>query len=341
MERYNIVFIETEWSRADMLGRRVEDFVIREFESFGASVVRIAKKESYKEESALLPDCVNVVLTLDMPLARQSDVVALAKKMKKDKINCVHLGAMHSLAKICVGNDAKGGVFSSSSAFFKIDDAKSYNLVYNRLKDELLDKMLARGVRILDKATTFVDDTAKIESGATILPFCRIEGESFVSAKSVVSASYIRDSVIDGANVEWSHIVCSHVHARATVGPYARLRRAVVGEGCRVGDFVEVKASTLEKGVKASHLSYIGDAEVGERTNVGCGTVFCNFDGKNKNKTTVGCDCFLGANTNLVAPLVVGDKAFIAAGTTVTRDVDDSTFTIGRVRQDTVKNERK
>ena len=130
------------------------------------------------------------------------------------------------------------------------------------------------------------------------------------------------------------------MRARASVGPYARLRRATIGEDCRVGDFVEVKNSTLENGVKAAHLSYIGDAAVGERTNVGCGTVFCNYDGKTKHKTTVGCDCFIGANTNLVAPLVVGDKAFIAAGTTVTRDVDEKTFTIGRVRQDTVKSDK-
>lgn len=340
MEKYNIVFIETEWARAEILGRRAEDFVLREFSSFGASVARMVKKSAYKEECALLPDCVNVVLELDMPLVKLADVTSLADRMKRDKINCVRLGGRDALSKICIGKDTSGGVFSSSQAFFKIDDAKSYNLVYNRLKDEILDEMLSRGVKILDKATTFIDDTAVIESGATILPFTRIEGESAISAKSVVGASYIKDSVIDGANVEWSHIVCSHVHARATVGPYARLRRAEIGEDCRVGDFVEVKASALEKGVKAAHLSYIGDAQVGERTNVGCGTVFCNYDGKNKHKTTVGCDCFLGANTNLVAPLVVGDKAFIAAGTTVTRDVDEKTFTIGRVKQDTVKSDR-
>ena len=81
--------------------------------------------------------------------------------------------------------------------------------------------------------------------------------------------------------------------------------------------------------------SYVGDADVGDGTNVGCGTVFCNYDGKVKNKTTVGSRCFLGANTNLIAPVVVGDNAFIAAGTTVTRDVEESTFTIGRVKQDT------
>lgn len=203
------------------------------------------------------------------------------------------------------------------------------------LKDAILDDFLSRGVRILDKNTTFIDDTVNIESGVVILPYTRIEGESVLMNGAKVAGSYVKDSVIDGASVEYSYLACSHVHARATVGPFARLRGATIGNDCRVGDFVEVKASTLREGVKASHLTYIGDADVGERTNVGCGSVFCNYDGVDKHKTTVGCNCFIGANTNLIAPVVVGDNAFIAAGTTVTRDIEDGSFTIGRVRQDT------
>ena len=129
------------------------------------------------------------------------------------------------------------------------------------------------------------------------------------------------------------------MRAGASVGPYARLRGADVGEGCRIGDFVEVKASKLGGGVKAAHLAYIGDASVGEGTNIGCGSVFCNFDGKSKHSTRVGKNCFIGANANLVAPISVGDGAFIAAGTTLTEDVADNTFTVGRVRQNT-KNKK-
>ena len=335
MEKYNIVFIKTDGGEKELLGRRAEDYVIREFSDFSAKKCRIAKQSAYKEETAILDGYVNVVLTLDMPLVKKADIEALADEMRRKNISAIHLGAKDSVAKICRGKGVDEGVFCAREAFLKIDDAKSYNIVYNLLKDEILDGLLQNGVNIIDKATTFIDDTVSVEQGVTIKPFCRIEGESFVSAKSVVSASYIRDSVIDGANVEWSHIVCSHVHARATVGPFARLRHAVIDDGCRVGDFVEVKASRLRDGVKCAHLSYVGDADVGERTNVGCGTVFCNYDGREKHKTTVGAECFLGANTNLIAPLVVGDHAFIAAGTTVTRDVENGSFTIGRVRQDT------
>lgn len=335
MDRYNIVFVETNKSGEALLGRRVQDYVIREFADFDAPDCRIAKLAAYKQDAALLAGYINVVLTLDMPLVKKKDVFTLVRKMRAENIDCVGLGKDNSIAKICMGKSANKGVFSSDKAFFKIDDAKSYNVVYNLLKDAILDDCLSRGVLILDKATTHIDDTVNVESGARILPGTRIEGESVIMSGATIAASYIKDSVIDGANVEYSYIVCSHVHARATVGPFARLRGATIGEGCRVGDFVEVKASYLRDGVKAAHLAYIGDADVGEGTNVGCGSVFCNYDGQNKHKTTVGSNCFIGANTNLIAPVVVGDNAFIAAGTTVTRDIEGGSFTIGRVRQDT------
>ncbi len=335
MEKYNIVFIKTEGGEKELLGRRAEDYVIREFSDFSAKKCRIAKQSAYKEETAILDGYVNVVLTLDMPLVKKADIEALADEMKRKNISSIHLGAKDSVAKICIGKGIDEGVFCARKAFLKIDDAKSFNIVYNLLKDEILDGLLQNGVNIIDKATTFIDDTVSVERGVTIKPFCTIEGESAILANSTIFASYIRDSVVDGADVSCSHIVCSHVHARATIGPFARLRHAVIDEGCRVGDFVEVKASRLRDGVKCAHLSYVGDADVGERTNVGCGTVFCNYDGREKHKTTVGAECFLGANTNLIAPLVVGDHAFIAAGTTVTRDVENGSFTIGRVRQDT------
>jgi len=335
MDKYNIVFIKTEWGEKELLGRRAEDYVIREFYDFAAKKCRIARQSAYKEETAILDGYVNVVLTLDMPLVKKEDVESLVCEMRRKNISTIRLGAKDSASKICIGKGTDEGVFSARTAFLKIGDAKSYNIVYNLLKDRILDGLLENGVYIVDKTTTFIDDTVNVEKGVTIKPYCTIEGESAILGESMIFASHIRDSVIDGADVSYSHVVCSQVHKRATVGPYARLRHAVIDEGCRVGDFVEVKASRLHCGVKCAHLSYVGDADVGERTNVGCGTVFCNYDGHEKHKTTVGAECFLGANTNLIAPVVVGDHSFIAAGTTVTRDVADGSFTIGRVRQDT------
>lgn len=332
MEKYNIVFVKNRNCEREILGRRAQDYVYREFADFSASIIREVDTSFVKEE-VFLDDYVNVALALDMPLVKKEDVTELVRQMKTRGLSRVKLGGRDSASEIRFGKRANGSVFSSSVAFFDIGDAKSYNVVYNRLKDDILDGLLKKGVYVLDKYTTFVDDTASVEKGVAILPYCRIEGATALLNGASVVGSYIRDSVIDGASIEYSHIVCSHVHARATVGPFARLRRADVGEECRVGDFVEIKASALSRGVKCAHLSYVGDASVGEKTNVGCGTVFCNYDGVNKHKSTVGAGCFIGANTNLIAPINVGDGAFIAAGTTVTKNVDDGEFAIGRVRQ--------
>lgn len=335
MDKYNIVFVETPFSGVSMFGRRAQDFVLREFADFSCAHSKIVKQSLYKEKN-FCADMINVVLTLDMPLVKKEDILALVKTMTAKGLTCAKLGACDSPAKVCIGKGENGGVFSNDGCFLRIDSAKSFNVVYNQLKERILDRLLSNGVYIFDRASTFVDDTATIESGAVIMPFCTIEGESIVRSGATVRSSYLKDSVIEsGANVDGSHLVSSHVGANATVGPFARLRSADISQSCRVGDFVEVKASLLREGVKASHLCYIGDADVGERTNVGCGTVFCNYDGEKKHKTTVGSDCFIGANTNLIAPVVVGDNAFIAAGTTVTRDIEDGSFTIGRVRQDT------
>ena len=107
----------------------------------------------------------------------------------------------------------------------------------------------------------------------------------------------------------------------------------MVGDGCRIGDFVELKKSTIGNGTKVSHLTYIGDATVGERVNFGCGTVVVNYDGYHKYQTVIGDDCFIGCNTNLVSPVKLGDRAFTAAGTTVTRDVPAGALSVARARQ--------
>jgi len=338
MERFNLIFIETKNSKQSLLGRTAADFVMKEFADFQAVDSRIVKESAYKArpDGYYMQDAVNVILTLDMPLLRKSSVLHYVALLRMRKVTMARLGSKDSESLICMGKATDEGIFVNDEDFLKIDDTKSYNMVYNLLKDRILDSHLLAGVTIVDKNTTFIDDTAKIEIGAKILPFSRIEGDSCVKSGATVSSSYVRNSVVEnGASVEMSHVVDSCICRGATVGPFARLRGAQIGCECRVGDFVEVKASKLGKGVKASHLSYVGDADVGDGTNVGCGTVFCNYDGKAKNKTTVGSRCFLGANTNLIAPVVVGDNAFIAAGTTVTRDVEESTFTIGRVKQDT------
>lgn len=178
-----------------------------------------------------------------------------------------------------------------------------------------------------------LEESVKVGKNVTIEPFAVVKGNTVLNDGCVVqSFSYIDNSTIGkGTVVRSSRITDSVVGSGCTVGPNAHLRNNThVGNDCRVGNFVEIKNSVLHDGVKAAHLSYVGDAEVGARTNIGCGVVFVNFDGRTKHRTTVGDDCFIGCNANLVAPITIGKDCFVACGTTVDKDVPDGAFSIGR-----------
>ena len=178
-----------------------------------------------------------------------------------------------------------------------------------------------------------LESSVKVGNNVTIEPFAVVKGNSVLGDGCVIgSFSYIEDSLIGAGTVVKSSRICnSRVGANCTVGPNAHLREnADVGNDCRVGNFVEIKNSVLRDGVKASHLSYVGDATVGKRTNIGCGVIFVNFDGKAKHHTEVGDDCFIGCNSNLVAPLTIGKECFVACGTTVDKSMPAGSFSIGR-----------
>jgi len=142
-------------------------------------------------------------------------------------------------------------------------------------------------------------------------------------------------SIADGAVIHaFSHIVQASIGKNASVGPYARLRPGTtLGEGARIGNFVETKAATLEAGVKVNHLSYIGDAHIGEGANIGAGTITCNYDGFGKHRTTIGAGAFVGTNSSLVAPVKIGSGAYIGSGSVITRDVPDDALAVERGEQ--------
>lgn len=185
----------------------------------------------------------------------------------------------------------------------------------------------------------YLEDTVIVGDDVTIEPFAVIRGNTILrDGCTVGSFSYLDNADIgQNAVIKASRISDSTVGSNTIVGPYAHLRNnAVIGDNCRLGNFVEVKQSSLSDGVKASHLSYVGDATVGENCNIGCGVIFVNYDGKVKHKTSVGSDCFIGCNSNLIAPITIGDNCFVACDTTLTKDVPQDSFVIGRSRM-TVK----
>ena len=178
-----------------------------------------------------------------------------------------------------------------------------------------------------------LEDSVKVGKDVIIEPFAVVKGNTVLADGCVIgSFSYIENATI-GLNsvVKSSRITDSVVGDNCTVGPNAHLRNnARIGNNCRIGNFVEIKNSHLYDGVKAAHLSYVGDAVVGARTNIGCGVVFVNFDGRTKHRCEVGDDCFIGCNANLVAPVKLGKDCFVACGTTVDKDMPDGAFSIGR-----------
>ena len=185
----------------------------------------------------------------------------------------------------------------------------------------------------------YIDKDAVVEEGAVVFPNNYIGAGSVIKSGAILRPNNIIENsgVAEGAAVTACVLESAHVGKRAQAGPFCYMRAgAQVGEGCKAGDFVEIKNASLGDGTKASHLAYVGDCDVGAGCNVGCGVIFVNYDGKQKHRSKVGDRAFIGSNSNIIAPVNIGDDAYIAAGTTITEDVPEAALVIGRSRQ-TVK----
>lgn len=188
----------------------------------------------------------------------------------------------------------------------------------------------------------FIDDAAIIEEGVCIYPNCYIIGKCKIGKNSVIySGTTIENSVIgENCTVKSSFIEDSVVDNNVQIGPFAHLRpNSKISEGCKIGNFVEIKNATIGSGSKVSHLAYVGDADIGSDCNIGCGAIFVNYNGRNKNRTIVGDNCFIGSNCNIIAPVDIKRNTYICAGTTLTIDTKEDDFVIGRARE-TIKNNR-
>lgn len=165
---------------------------------------------------------------------------------------------------------------------------------------------------------------------------CKFVGENIEIGNNCTLKNVIVGS---GTHITDSYMEDALIGKDCKIGPFTRVRgKTVIGDNCKVGNFVEIKNSELGRGVKASHLSYIGDAMVGDNTNVGCGVVFANYNGKTKNITIVGKKCFIGSHVTLVAPLKIEDDSYVCAGTVVTKSTDKGDFVIGRCRAEKKDN---
>ena len=207
------------------------------------------------------------------------------------------------------------------------------------LRQRKLVELMDSGVTVMDPASTFVDASVSVGEDTVLYPFTWLEGETTIGRDCRIGPnSRISDSQLgDAVTLHFSYAHECKIAGGVSVGPYVHLRPDTeLSAGVKVGNFVEIKNSRVGVGSKLPHLSYIGDADIGSGVNIGCGTITVNYDGKKKHRTVVGDTAFVGCNSNLVAPVSVGSGAYIAAGSTITKDVPDGALGVGRARQSNI-----
>ena len=214
-------------------------------------------------------------------------------------------------------------------------------MITNGERLEVLEKLLTLGVEIPCFDGIIIDKTVIVGADTVILPNTILMGETKIGKGCVIGPnSYICDSEI-GNNTKLNNTQCynSQIGSGVTAGPFVHIRpNCKIADNVHIGNFVEVKNSTVDEGSKLPHLLYVGDSDVGKDVNFGCGCVTVNYDGRNKSRTTVKDGAFIGCNTNLVAPVTVGENAFTAAGSTITEDVPDNALAVARNRQTVKEN---
>jgi bifunctional UDP-N-acetylglucosamine pyrophosphorylase / glucosamine-1-phosphate N-acetyltransferase len=217
-----------------------------------------------------------------------------------------------------------------------INDRRQLADAYQILQSRIKDHWLAAGVTIIDPDSVTIDDTVQIGVNAIIEPQTHLRGQTTIGTGSRIGpGSLIENSHVgDNVTAMYSVIVDSSIGNDAKVGPFAHIRQQVqVGESCRVGNFVELKKTTLGAKTNVAHLSYLGDTTVGEQVNIGAGTITVNYDGKHKHQTTIGSFTRIGSNNTLIAPLNIGVQVTTAAGSTIASDVPDDCLAIARAYQ--------
>lgn len=217
-----------------------------------------------------------------------------------------------------------------------INDRKQLATAYDILQMRIKDTWMRAGVTLIDSESITIDDTVELEPDVIIEPQSHLRGNTKIASGSRIGPGSLIENSQIGANVKvlYSVVSDSTIADNSKIGPYAHLRgHTQIGESCRVGNFVELKKAQLGNKTNAAHLSYLGDATLGEGVNIGAGTITANYDGVNKHKTIVGNGCKMGSNSVLVAPLTLGDNITVAAGSVVTEDVMEEGLIIARTRQ--------
>ena len=237
---------------------------------------------------------------------------------------------------LSAGKKIGGYAISDNDEIRGINDRVQLNEAEKIMQKRINEYHMRNGVTMRNPESVYIEDGVEIGNDTKICQNVTIKSGTKIGSDCVIGSGSMLDRAVihDGVDVLSSVILESEVDEGTHVGPFAYIRpNCHVGKEVKVGDFVELKNSNIDDGTKISHLTYIGDSDVGKRVNFGCGTVTCNYDGKKKYRTTIGDDCFVGCNTNFVSPINVGDGVYIAAGSTITEDIPENSLSIARARQ--------
>lgn len=243
------------------------------------------------------------------------------------------------------GLNVEAQCFSDAQTFLGVNNLIQLEMAEKALRKKIKQQFIEEGVRFIDSSHCYIDSEVEIGEGTVIYPNTFLTGKTKIGKNAVIGmGSQISGSIVDdNAQVlAYSILEGAHLRTKASAGPFARLRPgADIGPEAKIGNFVEIKKSVLERGAKVSHLSYVGDAFIGEETNIGCGFITCNFDGVNKHVTKIGKNCFIGSDSQTVAPVEIGDDCFVASSSTITKSMPEGSFAISRGQQVTKEDMAK
>jgi bifunctional UDP-N-acetylglucosamine pyrophosphorylase/glucosamine-1-phosphate N-acetyltransferase len=218
-----------------------------------------------------------------------------------------------------------------------VNSPKQLELAGRHLRLSINNQLQESGVEIIDGNSTYIEPTVRVGRGTVIYPQTYLHGKTVIAEDCLIEPGcIIKDSTLS-TNITikaYSYLEGAKIANECTVGPFARLRQGSdLGPKVKIGNYVEVKKSRLDESVSVSHLSYVGDAEIGENVNIGCGFITCNYDGESKHKTIIGKNSFIGSDTQMIAPVEIGESAFVASGSTINQNVPDFGFALSRARQ--------
>lgn len=295
------------------------------------SVLKIVEQKDASEEEKKINEVNSGMYVFDA----QSLVYALDKITPNNAQGEYYLTDTLEIL-LSAGKKIGGYAISDNDEIRGINDRVQLNEAENIMQKRINEYHMRNGVTMRNPESVYIEDGVEIGNDTEICQNVTIKSGTKIGSDCVIGSGSMLDRAVihDGVDVLSSVILESEVDEGTHVGPFAYIRpNCHVGKEVKVGDFVELKNSNIDDGTKISHLTYIGDSDVGKRVNFGCGTVTCNYDGKKKYRTTIGDDCFVGCNTNFVSPINVDDGVYIAAGSTITEDIPENSLSIARARQ--------